>query len=406
MLPYIDRETGQGVALNSITRHMLGLYHGLRGARLWRQVWSDHRLKPLPAREVLQRARLALASGATVVNLGGGFHHALSDRGQGFCVFNDPACAIRKLQRDRRIERALVLDCDLHHGNGTENIFRDHSQVLFVSLHQSPCYPGTGLRSAGNCHNYPLPPGTGPAEYLAACDRALAVVAAFKPQLVAVSAGFDAYWRDPITDMRLDIDTFGEIGRRIRALGQPAFAVLEGGYAEDLGDCVAAFIAGWEPPAGVTTSTVLSISALRKPVWMNINRTANPMPPAATIRRMTPSTANSANAINVATSNARVRMRRMPTASTSRSFCWARVLMISLDAASSFLRSASCVSRACKRPSGLSVVGPCPGAAGCSRIESQSFFAPRATVGAAAITSPHGMTLNAVNQPATLLLRK
>ncbi len=180
-------------------------------------------------------------------------HHAEQNRIMGFCYYNHLAVAVARLLDTGPIDRIAIFDFDCHHGNGTENIFRDHSQVLFVSLHQSPCYPGTGLRSAGNCHNYPLPPGTGPAEYLAACDRALAVVTAFKPQLVAVSAGFDAYWRDPITDMRLDIDTFGEIGRRIRTLGQPAFAVLEGGYAEDLGDCVAAFIAGWEPPAGATT---------------------------------------------------------------------------------------------------------------------------------------------------------
>jgi acetoin utilization deacetylase AcuC-like enzyme len=168
-------------------------------------------------------------------------HHATRDRVMGFCYFNNIAIAVARLT-----QRVAILDFDCHHGNGTEDIFYRDKRVLYVSLHQSPCYPGTGLFSQANCRNYPLPPGTGPAEYLAALDKALDEIRAFKPELLALSAGFDSYKGDPITQMDLEIETFGEIGRRVAALKLPAFAVLEGGYAAELGKCVAAFIAGWE----------------------------------------------------------------------------------------------------------------------------------------------------------------
>ncbi|MCX7887721.1 MAG: histone deacetylase family protein [Verrucomicrobiae bacterium] len=168
-------------------------------------------------------------------------HHATRERVMGFCYFNNLAIAVARVAR-----RTAILDFDCHHGNGTEDIFYRNKNVLFVSLHQSPCYPGTGLHSHANCRNYPLPPGTGPATYLATLDKALAEIRMFEPELLAISAGFDAYRGDPITSMALEIETFAEIGKRIAALKAPAFAVLEGGYSPDLGKCVAAFIEGWE----------------------------------------------------------------------------------------------------------------------------------------------------------------
>jgi acetoin utilization deacetylase AcuC-like enzyme len=174
-------------------------------------------------------------------------HHATRDRVMGFCYFNNIAIAVLKLLADHaaRVRRVAIVDFDCHHGNGTEDIVAGNDAVLFASLHQSPCYPGTGLVSEGNCRNFPLPPGCGPTDFLAALDTALAAVRSFQPDMVAVSAGFDAYRGDPITSMGLEVETFGEIGRRLAALPAPAFAVLEGGYAAELPECVAAFMAGW-----------------------------------------------------------------------------------------------------------------------------------------------------------------
>ncbi len=174
-------------------------------------------------------------------------HHATRDQVMGFCYFNNLAVAVAKMLSEHpdRVKRVAILDFDCHHGNGTEDIFAGHEQVLFASLHQSPCYPGTGLASRGNCRNYPLPPGCAPDAFLAALDEALAELRAFGPSLLAVSAGFDSYRGDPITSMALEVETFREIGRRLAAFKTPAFGVLEGGYAKELPDCVAEFLAGW-----------------------------------------------------------------------------------------------------------------------------------------------------------------
>ena len=175
-------------------------------------------------------------------------HHAERERVMGFCYFNNVAIAVARLLSDRGVERVAILDFDCHHGNGTEDIFCGDDRVLFVSLHQSPCYPNTGLVSRMNCVNYPLAPGTGPAEFLAAFDDALAKISEFKPDMLAISAGFDAYKLDPITQMGLEIDTFRAIGERIAALRLPSFGVLEGGYSRDFARCVQAFVTAWGCP--------------------------------------------------------------------------------------------------------------------------------------------------------------
>ncbi len=180
-------------------------------------------------------------------------HHAERDRVMGFCYLNNIAIAVAKLLEVRNFTVA-ILDFDCHHGNGTEEIFRGDHRVLFVSLHQSPCYPGTGLATHDNCINYPLSPGTGPPEFLEAIDDALDKIRTFEPDALAISAGFDAYKEDPITEMGLEIDTYHEIGARIarfcveeRPDGDlPSFAVLEGGYSGDFARCVEAFVNGWE----------------------------------------------------------------------------------------------------------------------------------------------------------------
>ena len=182
-------------------------------------------------------------------------HHAERDHVMGFCYLNNIAIAVaRTLESSPKVRRVAILDFDCHHGNGTEDIFRGDERVLFASLHQSPCYPGTGLVSERNCLNYALPPGTGPERFLATLDEAMGCIRAFQPDVLAVSAGFDAHQNDPITHMGLEVETFHEIGRSIADLTQPApkapalpcFAVLEGGYSREVAKCVEAFVSGWE----------------------------------------------------------------------------------------------------------------------------------------------------------------
>jgi acetoin utilization deacetylase AcuC-like enzyme len=182
-------------------------------------------------------------------------HHAERNRVMGFCYFNNLAIAVAwALHSSPAIRRVAILDFDCHHGNGTEDIFQGDERVLFVSLHQSPCYPGTGLTSQGNCLNYPLPPGTRPGQFMTTLDRGLDRIRDFQPDLLAVSAGFDAYKGDPITNLDLEIETFYDIGDRIADITRatastpqlPCFAVLEGGYSREFASCVEAFVNGWE----------------------------------------------------------------------------------------------------------------------------------------------------------------
>jgi acetoin utilization deacetylase AcuC-like enzyme len=160
-------------------------------------------------------------------------HHALAGRAMGFCIFNNVAVAARHAQSELGVERVAIVDIDVHHGNGTEAIFRDDPSVLFVSLHQWPFYPGTGGPGTSDEHtlNLPLPAGSGDLEYAQAFrDVVGPVVGAFGPELVLVSAGFDAHEDDPLGEMKLTADGFRELARRCAALGPKTAAVLEGGY--------------------------------------------------------------------------------------------------------------------------------------------------------------------------------
>jgi acetoin utilization deacetylase AcuC-like enzyme len=160
-------------------------------------------------------------------------HHALRTRAMGFCLFCNPAIAARYAQAELPIERVAIIDWDVHHGNGTEAIFWDDPTVFFVSLHQWPFYPGTGGPDDQNetTLNVPLPAGSGDAEYAAAFSSEVEpAVAAFDPELVIVSAGFDAHEQDPLAMMEVTEDGFRELARRSAALAPRAAAVLEGGY--------------------------------------------------------------------------------------------------------------------------------------------------------------------------------
>jgi len=169
-------------------------------------------------------------------------HHATRDELGGFCYFNNIAIAVAKVKKPQ--EKAVIIDFDCHHGNGTEDIFLGKKDVMYVSLHQSPLYPGTGHRSKDNCLNYPLPSQTNPEEYLSVFQNSLKEAKKFRPNLIGVSAGFDAYKNDPITGMGLEIETFYQIGKEISKLELPTFAILEGGYSSDLGECIYRFLCG------------------------------------------------------------------------------------------------------------------------------------------------------------------
>jgi acetoin utilization deacetylase AcuC-like enzyme len=163
-------------------------------------------------------------------------HHATRTEAMGFCLFNNAAIAASHARSVGGVDRVAILDWDVHHGNGTEAIFRDDPGVLYVSMHQWPFYPGTGgPEDQGETRvNVPLPAGSSDDDYLAAFDERVApAVAAFAPDLVLVSAGFDAHEEDPIANMLVTEAGFRELARRSATLAPRTAAVLEGGYNLD-----------------------------------------------------------------------------------------------------------------------------------------------------------------------------
>jgi acetoin utilization deacetylase AcuC-like enzyme len=171
-------------------------------------------------------------------------HHATRDQAMGFCYLNCIAiAALEALATGAK--RVAVFDFDVHHGNGTEAILLNHSGAAFYSVHQFPCYPGTGGANVGeNCFNFPVLPETPRKEYRAVLARAMDALKQFKPDLVAVSAGFDAYARDPLAQETLEAEDYHWLGESVRQLGLPAFSLLEGGYSDDLPELVLAYLMG------------------------------------------------------------------------------------------------------------------------------------------------------------------
>jgi acetoin utilization deacetylase AcuC-like enzyme len=178
-------------------------------------------------------------------------HHAPPSGAMGFCLVNNVAIAARHMQAERNVDRIAIVDFDVHHGNGTQDVFDGDDSVLYASVHQSGVYPGTGAAGEGGATtvNVPLPPGCGDAEWLRAFDEYVKpAVTGFAPELLLVSAGFDAHVDEDIylVDQNVTDDGFRELAGRCAALAPRVAAVLEGGYnLETLPRLVAAALEGF-----------------------------------------------------------------------------------------------------------------------------------------------------------------
>ncbi len=184
-------------------------------------------------------------------------HHAEPDRPMGFCLFNNAAIAARQAQRKHGAERVAIVDWDVHHGNGTQAIVWDDPSILYCSTHQMPLYPGTGAASetgCGNVVNAPLAAHSGGTEFeMAFADKIVPALDAFAPDLIIISAGFDAHWRDPLAEINLNEEDFVHATLTLmeaatRHCGGRIVSLLEGGY--DL--------------AGLAGSVAMHVAALMK----------------------------------------------------------------------------------------------------------------------------------------------
>ena len=203
-------------------------------------------------------------------------HHAERNRAMGYCLFNNVAVAAAYARKVLGMDRVMILDWDVHHGNGTQHIFEQDDRVLFVSIHQFPHFPGTGSftdagigRGEGYSINIPIPKGYGDGEYAAILQALLTpLTAEFKPDLILVSAGFDPHASDPYGGMRLTPTGFAALTRCLldsaaAGCGGRVVLVLEGGYdVQTIGDSVKAVL---DELSGATTSAVADIAATANP---------------------------------------------------------------------------------------------------------------------------------------------
>ena len=202
----------------------------------------EHALRSAGA--AIEAARAAVSGQHTFSLMRPPGHHATRDRAMGFCYLNNIAIAALAALANRA-ERVGIWDFDAHHGNGTEAIVANNSRIRFASIHQFPAYPGTGAKSFANIDNYPVAPFTPRAQHVHLAERALENLIAFKPDLILVSAGFDAYSGDPLVQMTLEQEDFAKFGGWLRKIGIPTAAVLEGGYSDELPELIDAFLTAW-----------------------------------------------------------------------------------------------------------------------------------------------------------------
>ena len=188
-------------------------------------------------------------------------HHAMRDRAMGFCYFSNIAVATldalapanaadagpqATTTATGKIERVAIWDFDAHHGNGTEALVAHNEKIMFASIHQYPGWPGTGTKSFANVLNFPIAPYPSRSNHVRAAEQALEKLLESKPQLLLVSAGFDAYKNDPITQMTLEPDDFATFGKWLSDVKIPTAAILEGGYSDDLPELIDAFLSSWD----------------------------------------------------------------------------------------------------------------------------------------------------------------
>jgi acetoin utilization deacetylase AcuC-like enzyme len=192
----------------------------------------------------IEAARAALRGESTFSLMRPPGHHATRDRPMGFCYFSNIAVAALDAL-ENGAERVAIWDFDGHHGNGTEAIVAHNRRIQFASIHQFPAYPGTGAKSFANVDNYPVAPFTPRNEHVHVAKDSLEKLVTFKPDMLLISAGFDAYARDPLLQMTLEREDFAKFGEWLSNIDIPVAVVLEGGYSDELPELIDAFLTAW-----------------------------------------------------------------------------------------------------------------------------------------------------------------
>jgi acetoin utilization deacetylase AcuC-like enzyme len=217
-----------------------------------------HKYAIKSAGAAIEAARAALGGDSVFSLMRPPGHHATRERAMGFCYFNNVAIAALNAVAGfgdagsastppaiTACDKVAIWDFDAHHGNGTEAIVANNPQIKFASIHQFPAYPGTGRKSFANIDNYPLAPYTPRNEHLDIARRALDKLLGFEPDLLLVSAGFDAYSGDPLVQMTLEAEDFAKFGEWLSKIDVPVAALLEGGYSDKLPELIDAFLSAW-----------------------------------------------------------------------------------------------------------------------------------------------------------------